>query len=177
MPDPAPLPRFGTASWGPSDVLSPHPRRRGVFVDGDAAVVSIARRASCGGGRSATRRTRALWSTRDMYPCRRRVGCLYAPWITEPFWCRRCHHLLYDSQFAVRGHDISLMNASMRWDRARLRAERRRGMKDIPPPRAWPRGVQAANTAAGTQLVTCSRGVGGGRRAVRTRPRAPAPAG
>ena len=29
--------------------------------------------------------------------CGRRVGCLYAPWINEPFWCRRCHGLLYDS--------------------------------------------------------------------------------
>ena len=70
--------------------------------------------------------------------CGRRVGCLYAPWITEPFWCRRCHQLLYDSQFAVRGHDISLMNAFMRWDRARLRGARRRGGKDMPRPRVVP---------------------------------------
>ena len=49
--------------------------------------------------------------------CGRRVGCLYAPWITDPFWCRRCHHLLYESQFARRDDTISYANAFMRLDR------------------------------------------------------------
>ena len=57
--------------------------------------------------------------------CGRRVGCLYAPWITEPFWCRRCHHLLYDSQFARRDDTISYANAFMRLDRLGRRLERR----------------------------------------------------
>ena len=57
--------------------------------------------------------------------CGRRVGCVYAPLITEPFWCRRCHHLLYDSQFARRGDDISYANAFMRLDRLGRRLERR----------------------------------------------------
>ena len=57
--------------------------------------------------------------------CRRRVGCLYAPWITDPFWCRRCHHLLYDSQFARRGDDISYANAFMRLAQLGQRLDRR----------------------------------------------------
>ena len=61
---------------------------------------------------------------------------LYAPWITDPFWCRRCHHLLYDSQFARRGDDISYANAFMRLVKAGQRLERRE--KDRERPRLAP---------------------------------------
>ncbi len=66
----------------------------------------------------------------------RRVGCLYAPWITEPFWCRRCHHLLYDSQFARRDDTISYANAFMRLAKVGRRLERRE--KDRPRARWVP---------------------------------------
>ncbi len=69
--------------------------------------------------------------------CGRRVGCLYAPWITEPFWCRRCHHLLYDSQFARRYDDISYVNAFMRLVKVGRRLERRE--KNMPRPRVAPK--------------------------------------
>ena len=68
---------------------------------------------------------------RDTPPCGRRVGCLYAPWLTEPFWCRRGHHLLYDSQFARRDDNISYANAFMRLDRLGRRLERRRERGDV----------------------------------------------
>ncbi len=58
------------------------------------------------------------------------------PWMTEPFWCRRCHHLLYDSQFARRDDDISYVNAFMRLDRLGRRLERRE--KDRPRARVAP---------------------------------------
>ena len=68
--------------------------------------------------------------------CGRRVGCLYAPWINEPFWCRRCHGLLYDSQFAGRDDNIRFINAFLRLERALQRVERRRarqGLHGLPP--------------------------------------------
>ena len=68
--------------------------------------------------------------------CGRRVGCLYAPWVTEPFWCRRCHHLLYDSQFARRDDTISYANAFMRLAKVGRRLERRE--KDRARPRVAP---------------------------------------
>ncbi len=68
--------------------------------------------------------------------CGRGVGCLYAAWINEPFWCRRCHGLLYDSQFVRRDDNIRLINAFLGLERALQRVERRRarqGMHGLPP--------------------------------------------
>ncbi len=72
----------------------------------------------------------------------RRVGCLYAPWITEPFWCRRCHHLLYNSQFARRDDTISYANAFMRLAKVGRRLERREknmARPRVAPEKFWPK--------------------------------------
>ena len=60
--------------------------------------------------------------------CSRRVGCLYAPGITEPFWCRQCHNLLYDSQFTRRDASVDFLKMLLRLDRTvqRVGQDRRR---------------------------------------------------
>ncbi len=82
--------------------------------------------------------------------CGRRTRCLYAPWLTEPFWCRRCHHLLYDSQFARRDDDIGYANAFMRLDRLGQRLERReknRARPRVAPKKFWPKPLPPRSSA------------------------------
>ncbi len=82
--------------------------------------------------------------------CGRRVGCLYAPWITDPFWCRRCHHLLYDSQFARRDDAISYANAFMRLAKVGRRLERRekdRARARVAPERFKPKPLAPTPSA------------------------------
>ena len=75
-------------------------------------------------------------------------GCVYAPLITDPFWCRRCHHLLYDSQFRRRDDTISYANAFMRLVRLGDRLEQREGWGEagrvrVADERFKPRAVSA----------------------------------
>lgn len=53
--------------------------------------------------------------------CGHRVGCLYSPWPTEPFWCRRCHGLLYDSQYGRRTATFAAAKAYLKFEKAMQR--------------------------------------------------------
>ncbi len=70
---------------------------------------------------------------------------MYSRSITEPFWCRWCHHLLYDSQFARRDDTISYANGFMRLDRLGRRLERRekdRPRARVAPKKFWPKPLR-----------------------------------
>ncbi len=58
--------------------------------------------------------------------CGHRVGCLYSPWAREPFWCRLCHRLLYDSQYARRDAATAATRAFLKLAQATARLERQR---------------------------------------------------
>ncbi len=58
--------------------------------------------------------------------CGRRVGCLYSPCAREPFWCRSCYHLIYDSQYARRDAATAATRAFLKLAQATARLERQR---------------------------------------------------
>ncbi len=58
--------------------------------------------------------------------CGHRVGCLYSPCAREPFWCRSCYHLIYDSQYARRDAATAAMRAFLKLAQATARLERQR---------------------------------------------------
>ena len=55
--------------------------------------------------------------------CDRRVGCLYSPAPSEPFWCRWCRGLRYMSQYRRPNDLVRLLKAkgTERWFTGRLR--------------------------------------------------------
>ncbi len=72
--------------------------------------------------------------------CGHRVGCLYSPCAREPFWCRLCYRLLYNSQYARRDATAATMRAFLKLAQATARLERQRPR---PRPTLGPRSTAA----------------------------------